>query len=409
MRCGGSIVLLLVLASCTSVIVPPAKQPAPPPPKFATPRPPLEVGPIGTGPGARDIGVVAGPPLSSFPLDKDRAGRALAAFRASCPSLVKRVDTTGLTHGDDWRPACDAATGTGAADAPAFFAQWFETAQVGDGRAFATGYYEPEIRASRVRAPGYEVPVYGRPSDLVEVDLGLFADALKGKRIRGRVEGRNFVPYPDRAAIEQGAIAQLAPVIAWAADPAEFFFLQIQGSGRLLLPDGSVVRIGYDTQNGRDYTGIGALLRERGLLPPGQASMQGIVAWLHANPDQAPSLMRENKSFVFFREQQGDPRGALGVPVSPGVSVAADPRFVPLGAPVLLSVDRAEANGLWIAQDTGGAIKGSNRFDTFWGAGDQARTTAGGMAAHGSALLLLPVGTLARLAAEAGGDTSPHP
>ncbi len=131
--------------------------------------------------------------------------------------------------------------------------------------------------------------------------------------------------------------------------------------------------------------------------------MQDIVGWLHANPAQADSIMNENKSYVFFREVTGPgPLGALGVAVTPEATVAADPLFIPLGAPVLLSLDRAEPNGLWVAQDTGGAIKGANRFDSFWGAGERASLIAGGMSARGSALLLLPVGTYARLAGQYG-------
>lgn len=182
------------------------------------------------------------------------------------------------------------------------------------------------------------------------------------------------------------------------------FFLQIQGSGRLRAPDGSVIRIGYAGQNGRAYTGIGSVMRQRGLLGsgPGQysGSMQGIMQFVRENPEAGDALMRENKSFVFFRELTGDgPLGALGVPVRRESSVAADPAFVPLGAPVWLRMERPEASGLWVAQDTGGAIKGANRFDTFWGAGDDARVIAGGMSSRGDALLLLPKGTLARLGA----------
>ena len=288
----------------------------------------------------------------------------------------------------------------------------FETAQVGPGQAFATGYYEPEIEGSRTRDDRHQVPVYGKPDDLIEVDLGQFADTLKGKTIRGRVAGKAFVPYYDRTEIEEGALAGHAPVIAWAADPVEIFFLQVQGSGRLRLPDGSIMRIGYAGQNGRDYTGIGALMRDRGLIAPGQLSMQGIMAWLRAHPDEGRAIMRENKSFVFFRELTGPgPVGALSVPVTPRATVAADPAFVPLGAPIWLNLDGNEstghqATGLWVAQDTGGAIKGANRFDTFWGAGDEARTIAGGMAGRGQALVLLPRGTVERLAAERAVDAA---
>ena len=241
------------------------------------------------------------------------------------------------------------------------------------------------------------MPIYARPADLIDVDLGQFSAALAGKKIKGRVQGQTFVPYDDRAAIEGGSLNGRARVIAWAADPVALFFLQIQGSGRLRLPDGSIMRIGYDTQNGRDYTGIGSLLKSRGIQPPGGLSMQGIVGYLHDSPDGGRALMDENKSFLFFHELTTPPIGALGYPVTRGVSAAVDPKFLPLGAPVFLSMDRQDATALWVAQDTGGAIKGANRIDTFWGAGAAAESTAGGMSARGTAFALLPVGTLARL------------
>jgi membrane-bound lytic murein transglycosylase A len=346
---------------------------------------------------AAALGIAPGRPLADLP----RAAEALAAFRISCPALLARTDRSGLTRAADWKPACDAAR-QWSGDAAAFFRNQFESVSVGPADAFATGYYEPEIAGSRTRAPGYETPVYRRPADLIEADLGLFSDAWKGKKIRGRIDGKSFVPYADRAAIEDGALTGRGLEIAWAADPLELFFLEVQGSGRLRLPDGGVMRIGYDSQNGRDYVGIGKLMRERGLLGPGQTSMQGIMAWIRAHPAEGRAIMRENKSYIFFRELTGaGPLGAMGVPVAGQTSVAADPAFVPLGAPVLLAMDRPEASGLWVAQDTGGAIRGANRFDTFWGAGDRARTIAGGMSAHGKAWLLLPRGTLARLASGA--------
>lgn len=434
MRIIGGIALALLLGACAGRVVPPATAPAAEtgaasgstavPPARGRTRPdepvnvrqadgrivaaiPIPARLVTPPPGAAtalSAGVVAGPPVASLPITQAQAQAARTAFTRSCPGLMRRADATGLTRGPDWAGACAAASTGG--DARAFFAQWFEAVQVGDGRAFATGYYEPEIRGSLERRPGYEVPVYGRPTDLIDVDLGQFSDTLKGKKVRGRVNGTALVPYYDRTQIEEGSIARTAPVIAWAADPIEMFFLQIQGSGRLRLPDGDVLRIGYDTQNGRGYTGIGALMRQRGLLQPGQASMQGIVQWLRDHPDEGRALMRENKSFVFFRVLDGPPVGAMGYPVTGQVSAATDPKFTPLGAPVFLSLDRADASGLWVAQDTGGAIKGANRFDTFWGAGPGAATTAGGMAARGTAFLLLPVGTLARLGAGAAGATA---
>jgi membrane-bound lytic murein transglycosylase A len=162
------------------------------------------------------------------------------------------------------------------------------------------------------------------------------------------------------------------------------------------------MRVGYAGQNGRDYVAIGRLLRERGILPPGGANMESIKAWIRANPDQGRALMRENLSYVFFKELTGPgPLGALNVPVTPQTTVAADPNYTPLGAPIYLSkADRREIDGLWVAQDTGGAIKGPNRFDTFWGAGPQAVTIAGGMSATGEALILIPKGTAARALAQ---------
>ncbi len=343
-----------------------------------------------------------GPAIASLPIAQDDARAALAAFRLTCPAVTKRQDASGLTRPEDWRAPCAAAAGWPDSDAVRFFAEQLEAVQVGEGAGFATGYFEPEIAGSRSRSPGFEVPVYGRPSDLIDVDLSQFSSEWAGKRVRGKLKGTDLVPYDDRTQIEQGSLSGRAPVIAWAADAIDFFFLQVQGSGRLRAPDGSVVRIGYASQNGRDYTGIGALMRDRGLLAPGQASMQGIVAYLRANPEEGRSIMRENKSFVFFRELTGPgPLGALGYQVEAGSSVAADPKFVPLGAPVFLGMDRAEPNGLWVAQDTGGAIKGANRFDTFWGAGEQAKVIAGGMSARGLALILLPRGSYDRLAQQA--------
>jgi membrane-bound lytic murein transglycosylase A len=342
-------------------------------------------------------GVAPGPAIGGLGLTEESARRALAAFRISCPALLKRADPSGLTRPEDWSPACAAASGWPDRDALSFFSSHFEAARIGDGTGLATGYFEPQIAGSRNRSAGYSVPVYGVPEDLVEAELGQFSDSLEGRRIRGRVDGRKFIPYYDRAAIEDGALADRGLEIGWAADPIDLFFLEIQGSGQLRLPDGSVMRIGYAGQNGRGYVAIGRLMKERGLLQPGKTTMQDIVAWLRQNPEEGRAIMRENKSYIFFREIQGPgPIGALGVPVTARGTVAADPKFVPLGAPVVLDFDRAEADGLWIAQDTGGAIKGPNRFDTFWGAGEEAARIAGGMSAQGDALILLPKGSIGR-------------
>lgn len=408
------ILLLALLSGCAGSLIPPSAGPAPEReeaarPVPATPRPPVvPTAPLPVTPGenALGAGVTQGPSLVGLVKQDERTRAALSAFRVSCPALMRRADRSGLTSGQDWANACAAAASWPLDSAADFFSRYFEAVQVGDGVAFATGYYEPEIEASRTRQGRYQVPVYRRPPDLVDVDLGQFSDSLKGKTVRGRVEGRNFVPYADRAAIaDGGALTGQGLELAWAADPVDVFFLQVQGSGRLRMPDGSVMRVGYDGQNGRDYTGIGRLMKDRGLIKAG--SMQDITAWLRANPEEGRAIMNENRSFVFFKELTGPgPVGAMGLPVTAEASVATDPRYVPLGAPVFLSLDRAEPNGVWIAQDTGGAIKGTNRFDTFWGAGERAEAIAGGMQARGSALLLLPIGTYARLAAAQGATAS---
>ena len=376
----------LLLAACATKVPPPI---TPTPPPVVTPAPVVTPPPTPVFETARAAGVVVATPAAINPTE---AARALAAFRLSCPVLVKRADASGLTVATDWQPLCAEAQTVVPSGATAFFRDRFEWVRVGSGEAFATGYYEPEIAGSRVQAPGFSVPVYAVPPDLIRCKR---PDGGEG---RGRLdETGTCVFYHDRAAIDDGALAGRGIELAWAADPIELFFLQIQGSGRLKLPDGTVMRIGYADQNGREYVGIGRLLRERGILPPGGASMKGIVEWLRANPDPGRALMRENLSYIFFKELTGaGPLGAINIPVTPRGTVATDAKFVPLGAPVFLTLDRTEASGLWVAQDTGGAIKGANRFDTFWGAGAYAETTAGGMSAKGQARILLPKGVAAR-------------
>lgn len=398
MRLAAALVATLLVAGCVRVVPdarPPVAAPAPLPSPSSFPSP-APAPPM----------ISAGPSTASLQIAEDDARGALASFIESCPRLVGRTDTSKLTTGADWRQVCDTARAWPASDAVGFFKSQFETARLSDGRAFVTGYFEPEIAGSRTRQPGYDVPVYRIPPDLVRAwpqDTPL--SERTGNPPLGRTDETGaHVPYYDRAAIEDGALADRGLEIAWAADPVEFFFLQIQGSGLLRLPDGGLMRIGYAGQNGRGYTGIGGLMRERGLIGEGPGkypgSMQGIMRYIRDNPEAGRALMRENQSWVFFREVVGDgPFGSLNVPVRAGSSVATDPAFVTLGAPVWLDVDNDVADGLWIAQDTGGAIKGANRFDTFWGNGPEARAIAGGMSSRGEAVVLLPRGVLARLLA----------
>jgi len=331
------------------------------------------------------------------------AGTALEAFRRSCPGLLKREDRSGLTKAGDWTAACAAAQT--ATDANAFFAANFTPVTVGTEPGFATGYFEPEIAGSRTPAPGYAAPLYRRPADLVEVDLGEFAADLKGRKLRGRIVGNALRRYPSRGDIMAGALAGKGLELAWAADPFEAFFLEIQGSGRLRLPDGGIMRIGYDSQNGHDYVAIGRVLRDAGELPKGGVTMDSILGWLRANPAKAPAILAANPSLVFFRElknarETDGPIGAMGVSVTPRVSVAADPLFIPLGAPLIVSTTLAgnrPLTALMVAQDTGGAIKGANRIDLFMGAGAEARADAGAQSAAAAVAILLPRAAAARL------------
>ncbi|WP_419957046.1 murein transglycosylase A [Qipengyuania algicida] len=366
--------------------------------------------PAGHGPGTEPAPpparpqIVQGPSVASLAITPAKARAVLASFVESCPAMLAQTDASHLTTADDWRPVCSAAATWPANDASRFFTTYFDTVKMGDGTSFVTGYFEPEIHASLTEAPGYQTPIYKLPPDLVRAwPADTPPEQQTGKPPLGRYDASgNFVPYYTRAQIDDGALAGKGLEIAWAADPAEFFFLQVQGSGLLRLPDQSLMRIGYAGQNGHGYVAIGRVMRQQGLLGdgPGQypPTMQGILAYIHEHPAEGEALMRQNPSYIFFRVLNTDgPLGAMGVPVRGRASVAADPAYTPLGAPVWLDVDRSEADGLWVAQDTGGAIKGANRFDTFWGNGEQAREIAGGMSARGTALVLLPKGVVERL------------
>ncbi|MGB3739742.1 MAG: murein transglycosylase A [Pontixanthobacter sp.] len=384
----------VALPACAGTIPPARTIPQAVPPVTTEPPAPSPIVFTPDNAALAPIGIAEFPPgLGTTP---SRAQQALQSFVASCRVATRRSDRSGLTTPEQWVPVCERAAAY-RGDAQAFFVGNFTPIRIGPGEAFATGYFEPEIRGCRTPRPSCDTPVYGLPDDLVRQWPADMAQSERtGRAPLGRVDENGvFVPYYTRAQIEDGAMAMRNTPIAYAADPVEFFFLQIQGSGRLMLDDGTIMRIGYAGQNGYGYTGIGGVMRERGLLGdgPGQyaGSMQGIMAYIRENPVEGRALMRLNESWVFFRVLEGEgPIGSIGVPVRGNVSVAVDPRFVPYGAPVLLDLDRNEADGIWIAQDTGGAIKGMNRFDTFWGAGEDARRIAGGMSGRGSALILLP-------------------
>jgi len=266
-------------------------------------------------------------------------------------------------------------------------------------RGLVTGYYEPLIRGSRQRRSSSQVPIYAPPRDLITIELASIEPRLSGMRLRGRLQGDRVVPYADRAEIERSGLPA-ADVLLWADDPVDAFFLEIQGSGRVQLPDGQVVRIGYANQNGHPFRAIGRTLIDRGLMASQDVSAPGIRAWLRANPAQARELMHTNPSQVFFRElpapadAQAGPPGAMGVPLTALRSIAVDRRHVPLGSLVWLSTREPMRNAplerLMVAQDVGGAIIGAVRADVFWGFGETAGDVAGRMKADGRMWLLVP-------------------
>ncbi|HWT08834.1 MAG TPA: MltA domain-containing protein [Roseomonas sp.] len=333
-----------------------------------------------------------------------RAGTA-AAWQAVCPDL--RALERGLpraprlagnaTPGPAFERRMIAWRASRNAAVRAFLEERFEPFAAGTG--VMTGYYEPILRGSVEPGADFRTPLLARPPELVEQPVA--GNPLR-RRFGMMVEGR-LEPFFDRAAIDTGALAGRGLEIVWVDDPADAFFLHIQGSGRVVLPNGDLLRVGYAGQNGRSYVPIGRVLIERGELTRDQMSMQAIRGWLAAaGHDTATTLLRANPSYVFFRvvenlaPDQG-PIGALGVPLTPQRSVAVDRAFIPLGAPMFVTVrdpmarrDAPPAGRLVVAQDTGGAIRGPARTDFFWGWGHEAGERAGRMRDEAEVFVLLP-------------------
>ena len=411
--------LLALLASCAAVppSVPPSQTeaaacPAP------QPCPVCAVCPAPSAPPPR-VSVLAPASFDDLPgWREDTLDGVMGALRASCRAL--RFESA-------WREACAAADATGPENAEALrhvLEAYFVPHRVanpdGATQGLITGYYEPLLRGSRERRGAYRFPLYAPPDDLLVIDLAAINPDLKNMRLRGRLDGRRVVPYFSRAEIERGVAPVAGKEIAWVDDAIEAFFLQIQGSGRIQLESGELLRIGYADQNGHPYQSVGRYLIERGELKLNEASMDGIKAWARANPSRVDEMLNANPSYVFFRElparvSQRDvaadspgsmtdgpgatssgPVGALGVPLTPRRSIAVDPRHIPLGAPVFLSTtwpnSEAPLARLMLAQDTGGAIRGPVRADFFWGFGAEAGTLAGKMRQPGMMWVLLPRG-----------------
>ncbi len=268
-----------------------------------------------------------------------------------------------------------------------------------------TGYFEPELRAARTPGGTYTVPLYAVPDDRVTVDLGDFDPSLGRRSLVGRLDAGKLVPYHPRGAIDAGAIEGVANAIFWVEDALDAFILHIQGSGQVILPDGSTTRVGFAGHNGYGYTSVGSWLMDQGELAPGTASFDNIRHWLEENPDRAADLLAVNQRYIFFREVIGDgPLGAGGLVLTPGRSLAIDPAFLPLDIPLWLDTEhplpaRGRLQRLMLAQDTGGAITGAIRGDFYWGTGRDALAVAGRMKSEGSYYLLLPRALATRLAA----------
>lgn len=287
--------------------------------------------------------------------------------------------------GADWSPICRIADQTRSTDATAFFEQWFIPVSLGgaeNGTALFTAYYEPELRGSRVRGGAYQHPLYAVPDDLE----------------RG-------VPYFDRAAIDAGALEGRGLELFWLDDPVESFFLHIQGSGRIRLPDGSIARVGYASKNNRSYVAIGRTLVDWNEMTLDQVSKDSIKGWIANNPARANALLATNPSYVFFQEREElnadpglGPIGSFGQPLPASRSIAIDRKFYPLGIPMWVAFDSpvGPMKRLTLAMDTGGAIKGARRADFFFGSGDAAGTAAGSTRSEGKLIALTPRSAFSR-------------
>ena len=319
---------------------------------------------------------------------------ALDAFVQGCATLKKRAD---------WGTVCREAAGI-ASDPDTvrrFFEERFIPHQVrnpdGSDTGLVTGYYIPNLNGSRQRSDRYRYPLYALPDDLLIVDLRSVYPDLANYRLRGRLVGRKVVPYYSRAELDSDPAPLAGKELFWIDDPVELFFMHIQGSGRVLLDDGSAVMVHFADQNGYPFRSIGKLLIDRGEMTREQMSMQNIKAWAQQHPKETAALLNENASYVFFATLPGSPAtapGALGVPLIAERSIAVDTRTIPLGAPVFLSTTRPSSQEplqrLVVAHDTGGAIRGAVRADFFWGQGEAAGALAGRMKQKGKMWVLLP-------------------
>ena len=331
----------------------------------------------------------------------DNVQEAWQAFLASCRSARFRAA--------EWAAPCSVAQSVAAADSPVTVRQYFQsyfepykivrrTGSTREDTGLITGYFEPLLHGSRTASAQFMAPLYAPPSDLLTIDLTSLFPELKGKRVRGRLEGKRVVPYYTRAELPTDPVLQGSELV-WIDNSFDALMLEVQGSGRVQLPDGTTIRLQYADQNGQPYHSVGRYLVQIGALTVDQATIPGIRAWLLAHPERVREVLDSNPSVVFFTEAPlGDPnlgpKGAEGIPLTAGRSVAVDATWVPLGTPMFLATTLPDTNlplqRLVIAQDTGGAISGAPRADYFCGSGPQAADLAGKMRQQGSLWMLWP-------------------
>jgi membrane-bound lytic murein transglycosylase A len=400
------LLLALVLAACSSQKIKPepAQHPAPPATEAPIQIPESKIPPDTVKPGEANkvpeivnhydlLRAASWDDMEG--LGQDDLTKSWAAWLQSCSTLKNK---------QPWQAVCEVAGTLSNPDSEAiqgYFRQYFTPYRATNTDAtdvgLITGYYQPVLKGSRTRTNVYRYPLYSRPDDLVVVELGSLYPELANKRVRGRLTENKVVPYYNRSEIEVEQSPLHGKELIWVDDVIDLFFLQIQGSGIVHLENGEQVVVGYADQNGQAYQSIGRILIERGELTIDKASMQGIKDWARKNPDKLRDLLNSNPSYVFFRELPAGlsgPLGALGVPIAAERSLAIDPLYVPLGAPVFLSTTYPNSSKslqrLMLAQDTGGAIKGGVRADFFWGTGLEAGKQAGAMKQQGKIWVLLP-------------------
>jgi len=389
---------ILLLSAC--VTPPPQKSAVSLPGPVAVPVPTPVTSPAQSPVTAPVTAPPVAPPSSAKPADylrsasfsdlpgwtEDDLRLTWPAMLATCQALAKRIE---------WQEVCRSTSEVNPSD-EAMVRRYYESQFIphqlrnldGNVQGMATGYYEPLLRGARLRNGPYQTALYRVPDDLLTIDMSVLYPELKNMRLRGRVAGNKVVPYYSRAELVSKNLLA-GKEFVWVDNPIDAFFLQVQGSGRVVIePGGEIIRVAYADQNGHPYKSVGRYLVDRGELSLEQASMQGIKAWYLANPARQQELLNANPSFVFFKEEKildpsKGPKGSLGVPLTPQRSIAVDPQFIPLGAPVFVSTTQPNSatplRRLVLAQDTGGAIRNPVRADFFWGFGDEAGELAGRM------------------------------